>query len=81
MDEHAGSLLAELHELGLRDAMQDEHGLIWATLPANGKQPSPVIALNAHLDTSPETTGANVRPQVVRPYVGGLVKSFERKAA
>lgn len=36
-----------------------------------GKEDEPTIAFNAHLDTSPETTGANVRPQVIRGYSGG----------
>lgn len=67
-----GALLAdELRAIGLTDVRQDEHGLVWATLAANGRHEAPVIALNAHLDTSPETTGANVCPQVIRNYGGG----------
>ncbi|MGE0757372.1 MAG: peptidase T [Pirellulaceae bacterium] len=67
-----GRLLAdELRALGLDDVDQDSHGLVWATLPANGSRTSPVLALNAHLDTSPETTGAGVQPQVVANYQGG----------
>ena len=67
-----GRLLArELTELGLSDVCHDEHGLIYATIPATVDVPVPVIALNAHLDTSPETTGANVQPQVIRSYRGG----------
>ena len=73
-------LVAELLEIGLADAHQDEHGLVWATIPAtipdsakgqsDGGAP-PVIALNAHLDTSPEAPGENVRPQVIEAYAGG----------
>jgi tripeptide aminopeptidase len=65
-------LVAELLEMGLADAEQDGHGLVWASLPANvpSEVPLPVVALCAHLDTSPETTGRGVRPQVFRHYQG-----------
>jgi tripeptide aminopeptidase len=71
-----GKLLAnELREMGLKDVEQDEHGLVWATVPATAKAPGgqalPVVAFNAHVDTSPETTGKNVKPHVVRSYAGG----------
>lgn len=62
-------LVDELRDLGLADARQDDHGIVIATLPGN--RPGPVICLCSHLDTSPETTGANVRPQVIRDYDGG----------
>ncbi|MCI0361093.1 MAG: peptidase T [Planctomycetaceae bacterium] len=71
-----GKLLAdELREMGLADVEHDQHGLVWATVPATirpaGKEPLPVVAFNAHVDTSPETTGKNVRPHVIRNYKGG----------
>ncbi len=67
-----GKLLArELTQAGLNDVCHDEHGLVIATIPATVAGPLPVMALNAHLDTSPETSGANVRPQVIRDYRGG----------
>ena len=50
-------LVEELVEMGLADSCQDEHGLIWATLPSNVSAETPTIAWNAHLDTSPETSG------------------------
>lgn len=64
-------LVEELRQLGLTDARQDEHGLVLATVPATVDYDVPVVALNAHLDTSPETRGAGVRPQVIRNYRGG----------
>lgn len=64
-------LVAELTEIGLEEIRQDEWGLVWATLPATSGSMAPAIALNAHLDTSPETTGKGVRPQVIRNYAGG----------
>ncbi|HEX5103054.1 MAG TPA: peptidase T [Pirellulaceae bacterium] len=71
-----GKLLSdELREMGLKDVEHTEHGLVYATVPATvkpqGDQPLPVVAFNAHVDTSPETTGKNVKPHVIRNYSGG----------
>jgi tripeptide aminopeptidase len=63
-------LLAELREMGLKDAQADEHGIILATVPATVVQRGPTIAWIAHLDTSPETSGHNVQPVVHRNYDG-----------
>lgn len=63
-------LLDELVGMGLI-AEQDEFGLVYTTIPANGAEHAPVIAFNSHLDTSPETSGANVNPQVHHNYQGG----------
>jgi tripeptide aminopeptidase len=64
-------LVQQLTEIGLEGVHQDGHGLVWATVPATCRRAVPVVALNAHLDTSPETSGSNVRPQVIRDYAGG----------
>lgn len=61
-------VLRQLLELGLEDAVQDEHGIVMATVPGNCE--APTVAFNAHLDTSPETSGANVRPNVIQNYSG-----------
>ena len=69
-----GKLLAsELREMGLKDVEHDAHGLVWATVPPTVSGKTPVVAFNAHLDTSPETTGKNVKPHVIRHYAGGDV--------
>lgn len=66
-----GRLLAEkLRALGLADVEHDEHGLVWATVPGNAPGVE-TIALCAHIDTSPETSGANIRPQIWKNYDGG----------
>ncbi len=62
-------LLSELKELGLDDANQDEYGLITATVPGNVPA-APRVVLNSHLDTSPETSGAGIKPQVIESYDG-----------
>ncbi len=64
-------LVGELRELGLADASQSPEGIVIATLPATSAKPCPTIAFNSHLDTSPETSGRDVRPQVIRGYAGG----------
>jgi tripeptide aminopeptidase len=63
-------LVGELRTAGLADADQSAKGIVMATLPARGAPDAPCMALNAHLDTSPETTGTNVRPIVWRKYDG-----------
>jgi tripeptide aminopeptidase len=66
-----GKLLAqELRQLGLHDAEQDEHGIVMAAIPATVSHAAPVIAWIAHVDTSPETSGINVKPIVHANYNG-----------
>jgi tripeptide aminopeptidase len=70
--KNLGRLLAgELREIGLRDAHLDENGYVYATLPANTAKRVPVICFCSHMDTSPDCSGANVKPQIVRNYQGG----------
>jgi tripeptide aminopeptidase len=63
-------LKEELLALGLGDAEQDEYGIVLATIPATVRHRAPTIAWIAHVDTSPETTGLNVKPVVHRDYDG-----------
>ena len=63
-------VLGELQELGAEDAHVDDYGLVWGMIPGNVEGAS-TIAWNSHLDTSPETTGDNVKPQVIESYEGG----------
>ena len=66
-----GLLASELRALGLADAHLDEHGYVYATIPANTTKKVPVICFCSHMDTSPDCTGRNVKPQIVRNYRGG----------
>jgi tripeptide aminopeptidase len=67
-----GRLLAsELQTMGLKDAHLDEHGYVYATIPANTDKRVPVICFCSHMDTSPDCSGAGVKPQVVHNYRGG----------
>jgi tripeptide aminopeptidase len=70
--KNLGRLLAsELREMGLTDAHLDPHGYVYATLPANTERKVPVICFCSHMDTSPDCTGKNVKPQIVQNYRGG----------
>ncbi|MBE0704755.1 MAG: peptidase T, partial [Afipia sp.] len=66
-----GRLLAqELRDLGLADAHLDEHGYVYATLPANTDKKVPVVCFCSHMDTSPDCSGKDVKPQIVKNYQG-----------
>ncbi|HEU4806510.1 MAG TPA: peptidase T [Nitrobacter sp.] len=64
-------LVRELQEIGVADAHLDQYGYVYATIPANSSKQVPVICFCSHMDTSPDCSGANVRPQIVRNYRGG----------
>lgn len=67
-------LVAELLAIGLSDAHLDEHGYIYATIPSNVDKPIPVICFCSHMDTAPDFTGTNVKPQLIRAYAGGDIQ-------
>ena len=66
----AQELKKEMEAMGLQDITLDEHAYLMATLPANTDENRPVIGFIAHLDTSPDMSGANVNPQIVKNYDG-----------
>src|SRR3984893_14492721 len=69
--KNLGRLLArELQAMGIRDAHLDDHGYVYATIPANPDKRVPVICFCSHMDTSPDCTGTDVKPQIVRNYRG-----------
>jgi len=68
-------LVEELLEIGISDAHLDEHGYVYATIPSNSaKSNVPVICFCAHMDTAPDFSGTNVKPQIVRNYQGGDIR-------
>lgn len=64
-------LVKELLAIGVSDAHLDEHGYVYATIPSNVDKPVPVICFCSHMDTAPDFTGTNVKPQIVQNYRGG----------
>ena len=66
-----GKMLAdELREMGLKDAHMDEKGYVMATVPANVDGIIPVMGLIAHMDTSPDMRGSNIRAVIHENYTG-----------
>jgi tripeptide aminopeptidase len=66
----ANALVAELKEIGMEDVSIDENSYIMATLPSNLDKELPIIGFISHFDTSPDFTGANVKPQIIENYNG-----------
>jgi tripeptide aminopeptidase len=64
-------LVAELKAIGVADAHLDDYGYVYATIPANTDKKVPVICFCSHMDTSPDVTGKDVKPQIVKNYRGG----------
>jgi tripeptide aminopeptidase len=63
-------LVDELQDIGLEDVVLDQHGYVMATIPATAHADIPTIGFVAHVDTSPEMSGTDVRPLVHRGYDG-----------
>lgn len=61
----------EMHAIGLTEISLDHNGYLFGTLPANTEKNIPVLGLLAHVDTSPDFNGNNVKPQVIEDYDGG----------
>ena len=67
----ANLLVKELKEMGMSDVTIDENGYVMATLESNVTHEVPVIGFVSHYDTTPDFTGANVKPQIIKNYDGG----------
>ncbi|HNE29610.1 MAG TPA: peptidase T, partial [Saprospiraceae bacterium] len=63
-------LVEELQAMGIADAELDEYGYVYATIPANTDKKVPVLCFCSHVDTSPDCSGANVKPIVWENYKG-----------
>jgi tripeptide aminopeptidase len=66
----ANKLVEELKAIGLTDVTIDDKAYIMATLPSNVDHEVPTIGFVSHFDTSPDFSGANVKPQIVENYDG-----------
>ncbi len=70
--KNLGRILAEeLKHMGVNDAHMDEYCYVYGTIPSNTEKNVPVICFCSHMDTSPETSGANVKPVLHKNYEGG----------
>lgn len=72
-------LADELQELGLEDVEIDDHAYVYATLPANTSRPVPTIGFIAHMDTSPDCSGRDIRPRIIAAYDGTDIVLDERE--
>ncbi|MEZ9244183.1 peptidase T [Vibrio lentus] len=70
----AEALKSELIALELVDVSLDENGYLMAKLPSNVDYDVPAIGFVAHMDTAPDASGANVKPQVIKDYQGGTIE-------
>ena len=66
----ANALVEELKSIGMQEVSIDENAYIMATLPSNSAKKLPIVGFISHFDTSPDFTGANVKPQIIENYDG-----------
>ena len=66
-------LVQELLELGIKDAHLDDHGYVYATIPATSSRKVPVICFCSHVDTAPDCSGTGVVPMVHTSYTGAPI--------
>lgn len=71
--ELAEFLLEEMRILGLVNVHMSEYGVVYGTIPANNNHQGDVIGLIAHMDTSPDASGENIHPQIIRNYDGSKI--------
>ena len=63
-------LVNELKSIGCIDVFVDQYGIVYATIPSNVEEKVDTIGLIAHMDTSPDCSGANIKPRVITKYDG-----------
>ncbi len=71
-------LKAELEGIGLTEVEMDANGYVYATLPANTDKEVPTIGFISHMDTSPDCSGADIKPRIVKNYDGGDIVLDEK---
>jgi tripeptide aminopeptidase len=69
----ANKLVDELKAIGMEDVTIDDNAYIMATLPSNVEHDVPTIGFISHFDTTPDFTGANVKPQIIENYDGKAI--------
>lgn len=67
-------LVEEMKSIGINDAVIDENGYVYGSIPSNvPEEEAPKLAFIAHMDTSPDLSGANIKPRIVMNYDGGEI--------
>ena len=75
----AQELVRQMQDMGIADAHVDQAGYVYGTVPANCDKKIPVYGLIAHMDTSPDAPGENIRARITEPYDGGDIVLNEEK--
>lgn len=68
-----------VRSMGLTEISLDENGYLMATLPANSSRELPTVGFIAHMDTSPDMSGKDIQPRIVKNYPGGDIVLNEEK--
>jgi len=66
-------LVDEMKEIGVENAQLDEFGIVYGTIPSNNDHQGKVIGFIAHMDTSPDAAGNDIKPQIVQDYQGDVI--------
>ena len=72
-------LVEELQSLGIENAKIDEYGVVYGTIPSNNNHQGDVIGFIAHMDTSPDASGKDIHPQIIKNYQGQKITFNEDK--
>ena len=75
----AQEIVRQMQDMGIADAHVDQDGYVYGTVPANCDKKIPVYGLIAHMDTSPDAPGENIRARITEPYDGGDIVLNEEK--
>ncbi len=76
----AHELVKEMREIGIQEAHVDEYGIVYGWIPATTNKSLPAIGLIAHMDTSPDMSGENVKPRIIRDYDGNDIVLNEEQS-
>lgn len=71
--ELAKALVQEMKDLGIDNAMVNEYGIVYGTIPANNQNVGPIIGFITHMDTSPDASGKDIHPQIIHDYQGDII--------
>lgn len=72
-------LVEELQSLGIENAKIDGYGVVYGTIPSNNNHQGDVIGFIAHMDTSPDASGKDIHPQIIKDYQGQKITLNEDK--
>ncbi len=72
-------LVEEMKSIGIENAKLDNHGIVYGTIPSNNNNQGHVIGFIAHMDTSPDASGKDIKPQIIQNYQGDIITLNKEK--